>query len=60
MVEQSRLIAHIDGLREELYSLIQEKHYNLLDPDVQSACRALNNAINEYTRFYENQIKVLK
>lgn len=47
MTELKKLICKIENLRKELNALILEKQ-DLLDPDVVSASKKLDEALNEY------------
>lgn len=45
----------IDILRDKLNNLINERHGNLLDPQVVLASKILNDAINKSNALKENQ-----
>lgn len=50
MSEINGKICEIDVLRDKLENLIKEKHGNLLDSEVVSVSKELNEAINRYSK----------
>ncbi|SMC19912.1 Spo0E like sporulation regulatory protein [Clostridium acidisoli DSM 12555] len=50
MSEMNGKICEIDVLRDKLEGLIKEKHGNLLDSEVVSVSKELNEAINRYSK----------
>jgi hypothetical protein len=48
MPEMMESISDINRLRENLYSIIEQKSYNLNDPEVLEASECINRAIVNY------------
>lgn len=57
MSELKDLLKDIDILREQLEHLINKKQGNLIDPEVVTASKILNAALNQYNKFIDEKLK---
>lgn len=57
MSELEDLLKDIDILRAQLDELINKKNGNLVDPEVVSASKVLNAALNQYNKFIDEKLK---
>ncbi|HEY5560200.1 MAG TPA: aspartyl-phosphate phosphatase Spo0E family protein [Clostridiaceae bacterium] len=56
MSELEELLKDVEILRDKLERVIQEKYGNLVDPEVVSASKILNAALNEYNKVMDDKI----
>ncbi|WP_190014217.1 Spo0E family sporulation regulatory protein-aspartic acid phosphatase [Geosporobacter subterraneus] len=54
MLRSFDLLSEISILRNAMYILIEEAHWNLQDPNVQSISRLINSVIYSYTKSFYN------
>jgi hypothetical protein len=57
MSELEQLLKDVEILRNNLEYLINEKQGNLVDPEVVSASKILNAALNQYNKFINEKYK---
>lgn len=57
MSELEDLLKDIDILRAQLEELINKKQGNLVDPEVVTASKILNAALNQYNKFIDEKLK---
>jgi hypothetical protein len=57
MSELEELLKDVEILRNNLEYLINEKQGNLVDPEVVSASKILNAALNQYNKFINEKYK---
>ncbi len=57
MSELEDLLKDVEILRNSLEYLINEKNGNLVDPEVVSASKILNAALNQYNKFISDKYK---
>lgn len=58
MLEIEELIIDIDKLRDSLYRLIEQKGFELNDPEVLEASKRLNIAITYYNELLKDRMIV--
>lgn len=60
MPEIDTLINDIEKLRENLYRTMDEKDGNMLDPELLSASKVLNAAIDQYNKIVQKKMEKSK
>ncbi|MCM0648651.1 aspartyl-phosphate phosphatase Spo0E family protein [Clostridium swellfunianum] len=55
MSELEDLLKDVEILREQLNQLINDKQGNLIDPEVVTASKILNAALNQYNNFIKEK-----
>jgi|GEM_PF-1821641 len=56
MQELKELIVDIDKLREKLYLIMEQRNYDLRDPEVLEASKSLNKAIESYNALLKDKV----
>lgn len=57
MSEVEDLLKDVETLRDQLEQLIEKHKGNLVDPEVVSASKVLNGALNQYNKFIKEKMK---